>query len=84
MVWQLLTWPADGLMWLAEQIQERAESQLDQKANLQKELTAVQIQFDLGDLGEEEFAAREEELLLALDAIAQAEQEALALEIQAE
>ncbi len=81
MVWQLLTWPADGLLWLAEQIQERAEGQLDQKVNLQKELTALQIRFDLGDLGEEEFAQREEELLLALDTLAQAEQDALKLEV---
>jgi hypothetical protein len=48
MVWQLLTWPAQSLLWLAEQIQERAEAQLDSKENLQKELTALQIQLDLG------------------------------------
>jgi hypothetical protein len=58
MVWQLLTWPAQSLLWLAEQIRERAEAQLDSKENLQKELTALQIQLDL---------------LLALEALAQAE-----------
>lgn len=76
MVWQLLTWPAQSLLWLAEQIQERAEAQLDSKGNLQKELTALQIQLDLGEIDEETYARREEEILLALEALTQAEGEA--------
>lgn len=76
MVWQLLTWPAQSLLWLAEQIQERAEAQLDSKENLQKELTALQIQLDLGEIDEETYAPREEEILLALEALTQAEGEA--------
>ncbi|MFS8794075.1 gas vesicle protein GvpG [Synechococcus sp. R8-2] len=76
MVWQLLTWPAQSLLWLAEQIQERAEAQLDSKENLQKELTALQIQLDLGEIDEETYARREEEILLALEALTQAEREA--------
>ncbi|MDT7945420.1 MAG: gas vesicle protein GvpG [Cyanobacteriota bacterium PSP.bin.10] len=76
MVWQLLTWPAQSLLWLAEQIQERAEAQLDSKENLQKELTALQIQLDLGEVDEETYARREEEILLALEALTQAEGEA--------
>jgi hypothetical protein len=75
LVWQLLTWPAQSLLWLAGQIQERAAAQMDQKENLQKELTALQIQLDLGDIDEETYAQREEEILLALEAIAQAEEE---------
>ncbi|ABC98454.1 hypothetical protein ACVW0Q_001377 [Thermostichus sp. MS-CIW-21] len=73
MVWQLLTWPAQSLLWLAEQIRERAEAQLDSKENLQKELTALQIQLDLGEIDEETYSQREEEILLALEALAQAE-----------
>ncbi|MFS8858934.1 gas vesicle protein GvpG [Synechococcus sp. B60.1] len=73
MVWQLLTWPAQSLLWLAEQIRERAEAQLDSKENLQKELTALQIQLDLGEIDEETYTRREEEILLALEALAQAE-----------
>lgn len=78
MVWQLLTWPAQSLLWLAGQIQERAEAQLDNKENLQKELTALQIQLDLGEIDEDTYTEREEEILLALEALAQAEQEAAA------
>ncbi len=73
MVWQLLTWPAQSLLWLAEQIRERAEAQLDSKENLQKELTALQIQLDLGEIDEETYTRREEEILLALEALSQAE-----------
>ncbi|MGY2778733.1 hypothetical protein ACVW0B_000625 [Thermostichus sp. MS-CIW-23] len=76
MVWQLLTWPAQSLLWLAEQIRERAEAQLDSKENLQKELTALQIQLDLGEIDEETYARREEEILLALEALTKAEGEA--------
>ena len=75
MVWQLLTWPAQSLLWIAGQIQERAEAQLDQKQNLQKELTALQIQLDLGDIDEETYAQREEEILIALEELAQQEAE---------
>jgi hypothetical protein len=78
MVWQLLTWPAQSLLWLAGQIQERAEAHLDNKENLQKELTALQIQLDLGEIDEDTYIQREEEILLALEALAQAEREAAA------
>lgn len=76
MVWQLLTWPAQSLLWLAGQIQERAEAQLDSKENLQKELTALQIQLDLGEIDEATYTEREEAILLALEALAEAEQQA--------
>jgi len=73
MVWQLLTWPVESLLWLAEQIQDRADAQLDTRENLQKELTALQIQLDLGDIDETTYTQREEEIMLALQAIADAE-----------
>jgi hypothetical protein len=76
MVWQLLTWPAQSLIWLAEKIQERADVHLDQKENLQKELTALQIQLDLGDIDEDTYTEREEAILLQLQAIAEAEAQA--------
>jgi hypothetical protein len=73
MVWQLLTWPVQSLFWLAEQIQDRADAQLDAKENLQKELTALQIQLDLGEIDEATYTQREEEILRALQAMADAE-----------
>jgi hypothetical protein len=75
MVWQLLTWPLDSMIWMAEQIEERAVAELDQKENLQKQLTALQIKFDLGEIEEEEFIVQEDEILQKLAAEMDAESE---------
>ncbi|WP_448573086.1 gas vesicle protein GvpG [Trichothermofontia sp.] len=65
--------PIKGVTWIGEQILERAETELDDKENLQKQLLALQLAFDMGDISEAEFEAREEELLLAIQAIDDAE-----------
>lgn len=68
MVWQLLTAPLDGLLWIAEQIEERATTELEKQENLQKRLTTLQLRFDLGDISEEEFMVQEQEILEAIEA----------------
>lgn len=68
MVWQLLTAPLDGLLWIAEQIEERATTELEKTENLQKRLTTLQLRFDLGDISEEDFVAQEQEILEAMQA----------------
>ncbi len=68
MVWQLLTAPLDGLLWIAEQIEERATTELEKTENLQKRLTTLQLRFDLGDISEEEFNKQEQEILEAMEA----------------
>ncbi len=68
MVWQLLTAPLDGLLWIAEQIEERATTELEKQENLQKRLTTLQLRFDLGDISEEDFTAQEQEILEAMEA----------------
>ncbi|MBD2148582.1 gas vesicle protein GvpG [Pseudanabaena sp. FACHB-1277] len=67
MLWQLLTSPLDGLLWIAEQIEERATTELEQKENLQKRLTTLQLKFDLGDISEEDFVIQEQEILEAME-----------------
>jgi len=67
MIWQLLTAPLDGLVWIAEQIEERATEELEQQENLQKRLTTLQLKFDLGDISEEDFVAQEQEILEAME-----------------
>jgi hypothetical protein len=67
MIWQLLTAPLDGLVWIAEQIEERATEELEQKENLQKRLTTLQLKFDLGDISEEDFVVQEQEILEAME-----------------
>ncbi|MDX2231691.1 MAG: gas vesicle protein GvpG [Leptolyngbyaceae cyanobacterium bins.349] len=70
-----LTAPINGITWIAAQIQERVDTELDVKENLQKRLLALQLAFDMGEIEEAEFELQEEELLLALQALADAEQE---------
>ncbi|MDX2100043.1 MAG: gas vesicle protein GvpG [Leptolyngbyaceae cyanobacterium bins.59] len=70
-----LTGPLDGLVWLGEQIQERVDSEVDDRDNLKKRLLALQLAFDMGDIEEEVFEAQEEELLLAIQAMEDAARE---------
>lgn len=69
MVLRLLFAPVTGLGWIAEQIQERADAELDDTENLHKRLLALQLAFDMGEIPEDEFEAQEEELLLAIQAL---------------
>jgi len=56
------------LLWIAEQIEERATTELEKTENLQKRLTTLQLRFDLGDISEEEFNKQEQEILEAMEA----------------
>jgi hypothetical protein len=76
MVLRLLFAPISGLTWIAEQIQERAETELNETESLQKRLLALQLAFDMGEIAEEDFEAQEEELLLAIQAAEDAKAEA--------
>ena len=64
-----ITGPVEGIIWIGEQILERASGELDSKENLQKQLLALQLAYDLGDISEEDYDAQEEELLLAIEAL---------------
>lgn len=66
-----VTGPIGGVTWIAEKILDQAEGQVDELENLQKELLALQLAFDMGEIPEEEFEAQEESLLLAIDALQQ-------------
>jgi len=75
MLLRLLFAPITGMTWIAEQIQERAEAELDDKENLSKRLLTLQLAFDMGEISEEDFEVQEEELLLAIQAIEEQQQE---------
>ncbi len=64
-----LTAPITGLTWIAEQLLEHASTELNLKENLTKQLLALQLAFDLGEIPEVEFEIQEEELLMALQAL---------------
>jgi hypothetical protein len=69
MLLRLLFAPITGLTWIAEQIQEKVDAELDEQENLQQRLLALQLAFDMGEISEEEFEIQEEELLLAIQAM---------------
>jgi Gas vesicle protein G len=65
--------PIEGVIWIGEQIQERVDSEIDDRDNLQKQLLSLQLAFDLGDISEEEFEEKEEELLIKIQALEEEE-----------
>lgn len=67
--------PLSGLIWIAEQIQERAAAELDEKENLSKQLLSLQLALDMGDLCEDEYDQRENEILIKMKEVAQRERE---------
>jgi hypothetical protein len=64
-----LTAPLNGLTWIGEKILEQAHPELDEKENLSKQLLALQLAFDMGEISEDEFDIEEEKLLLAIQAL---------------
>ncbi|NJN86536.1 MAG: gas vesicle protein GvpG [Leptolyngbyaceae cyanobacterium SL_7_1] len=64
-----LTAPINGVTWIADKILEQVGDQLDEREMLKKQLLALQLAFDLGDISEEEFEEQEEALLLAIEAL---------------
>lgn len=76
-----ITAPLSGLTWIAEKVLEKADAGLNEKDNLSKQLLALQLAFDMGDISESDFEDQEEELLLAIQAIEDAEREAATSEL---
>ncbi len=64
--------PISGIAWIGEKILEQANTALDEKENLSKRLLSLQLAFDMGEISEEDFEIQEEELLLAIQAEADA------------
>ena len=83
--------PLNGVVWIAEKIKERTNTEFDAQENLHKQLLSLQLSFDIGEIGEEEFEVQEEEILLKIQALEEearleleAEQEEARLELEAE
>jgi ADP-ribose pyrophosphatase YjhB (NUDIX family) len=60
--------PVRGLMWIGEQLEAEAARELDEPARLRRELAALQAALERGEIDEQEFERREDELLDALEA----------------
>ncbi|MFM5889371.1 MAG: gas vesicle protein GvpG [Dolichospermum sp.] len=83
--------PLNGVVWIAEQIQERTNTEFDAQENLHKQLLNLQLSFDIGEISEEDFEIQEEEILLKIQALEEearlqleAEQEEARLQLEAE
>jgi hypothetical protein len=61
--------PVRGVAWIGEQIAEEADRQLDRESQIKAELSRLAIEFELGNLTEEEFEGREDALLEELQAL---------------
>ncbi|WP_017300089.1 gas vesicle protein GvpG [Nodosilinea nodulosa] len=67
--------PIEGVSWVANKLLEQADIATNDLESLQKQLLALQLSFDMGELSEEDFEAQEEEILLAIQAIEDEEDE---------
>ncbi|PSN11458.1 gas vesicle protein GvpG [filamentous cyanobacterium CCT1] len=58
--------PIEGVSWVANKMLEQADISTNDLESLQKQLLALQLAFDMGELSEDDFEAQEEELLVAI------------------
>jgi Gas vesicle protein G len=55
--------PVRGVAWIAERVAEQAERELYDESAIRRQLVEAEFARDSGELGDEEFAYLEEELL---------------------
>ena len=55
--------PVRGVAWIAERVADQAERELLDESAIRRQLMEAEFAHDAGDLGDEEFARVEEELL---------------------
>lgn len=66
----LLFWPVSGPLFLTRfsmgQVRDTARGELTDEGRIQEELMALQLELELGDIDEEEYLRREQELMVQL------------------
>jgi len=70
----ILLAPLKGVVWLAEKLNEMTEKELSDTGRIKEELMALQLQFELDEITEQEYNEREKELLDRLDAITESKE----------
>jgi hypothetical protein len=58
--------PISGIRWTLRKIQQVAEEELTDDSGVKQELMELQMQLELGDIGEQEYVKREAELMRRL------------------
>ncbi len=70
----ILLAPLKGVVWLGEKLNEMAKKELSDAGRIKEELMRLQLQFELDEIGQQEYDQKEKELLDRLDAITNAEE----------
>lgn len=65
----ILLAPIKGVKWVAEKLQDLADKELFDPDKIREELMTLQAKLDMGEIKEEDYAAREKELLERLTEI---------------
>ena len=65
----ILLAPVKGVIWLGKKVNEVGEKKLYDEGSIKEELMALQLQFELDEINEQEYDEKEKELLDRLDAI---------------
>jgi hypothetical protein len=61
-----VTGPVAGIRWTLGKVKQVAEEELTDDSAVKQELMELQMQLELGDIGEEEYGRREAELMRRL------------------
>ena len=65
----ILLAPLKGVIWLGKKVNEVGEKKLYDEGSIKEELMALQLQFELDEINEQEYDQKEKELLDRLDAV---------------
>jgi len=66
--------PLNGLIWLGKKINDVAEKEFSDEGLIKEKLMELQMRFEMDEISEKEYNAREKELLERLDAIRKAKE----------
>ena len=70
MLTNIITFPVTGpfslAMWVIRTIAERAEAELYDEAKIRRDLAALEMRSELGEIGEEDYERLEEQLMVRL------------------
>lgn len=65
--------PVRGTVWIAEQISEQAMREFGDEAAIRRQLAELEVRYELGEIGDDEYERAENELLERLVAVRQLE-----------
>jgi hypothetical protein len=63
----ILLAPLNGVVWLGRKIRDVADQEVNDPGRIKEELMALQMQLELGQIGEPEYTQKERDLLDRLD-----------------